>query len=80
MLFTTHHPHHAHAVADQAMLMLGPSEYVYGATHDVLTEANLQRLYEVPMCKVGFQFGGETRETLVPVYPGLRAQGSGSSR
>ncbi|MEJ1962843.1 MAG: ABC transporter ATP-binding protein [Gammaproteobacteria bacterium] len=78
VLFTTHHPHHAHAVAHQAMLMFGESEYACGATAEVLTETNLRRLYEVPMRKVGFEFEGRSLETLVPVYPGLGAAGSRS--
>jgi iron complex transport system ATP-binding protein len=72
VLFTTHHPHHAHAVADQAMLMFGQSDFACGSLPEVLTEANLRRLYDVPMCRVGFEFEGQSRETLVPVYAGLK--------
>lgn len=72
VVFTTHHPHHAHAVADDALLMFGAQDYVCGAIDTVLTEANLHRLYGVPMRRVGFEFEGQAMETLVPVYQGLR--------
>jgi iron complex transport system ATP-binding protein len=71
VVFTSHHPHHAHAVADQALLMYGAGDYVCGAIGAVLTEANLLRLYGVPLRQVGFEFEGRTVETLVPVFAGL---------
>ncbi|SHI08387.1 iron complex transport system ATP-binding protein [Pollutimonas bauzanensis] len=72
VIFTTHHPHHAHAVADQALLMFGAEDYVCGAIDAVLTEANLRRLYGMPLRQVSFEFEGRAMETLVPVFTGLR--------
>jgi iron complex transport system ATP-binding protein len=71
-VFTTHHPHHAHAVADDALLMFGEQDYACGRIDGVLTEENLYRLYGVDMRRVDFEHRGETLATLVPVYPGLR--------
>ena len=67
VVFTTHHPHHALAVADDALLMLGAERFVHGPADAVLTEANLHALYGVEMRRVRFEHAGATVETLVPV-------------
>ena len=68
LLFTTHHPHHAHAVADTTMLMMGEQEYRYGPTEDVITEESLYSLYGVKMKRLQFEYEERTIETFVPVY------------
>lgn len=70
--FTTHHPHHAYAVADEALLMFDNHDHASGAVASVLTEENLCRLYGVEMRHVEFEHDRETLSTFVPVYPGLR--------
>lgn len=67
VIFTTHHPHHALAVADDVMLMLGPSRYVWGAAREVMSEENLTELYGVPLKRVAFEHQGRRLETLAPV-------------
>ena len=69
VLFTTHHPHHALAVADHALLMLGGERFVSGAAGEVLNEENLRALYGVDIRHLFFEHGGEQRGTLVPVLP-----------
>jgi iron complex transport system ATP-binding protein len=71
VVITTHHPHHAHAVADTTMLMMGSEESLCGPTDEVVTEANLFRLYGVVLKRVQFEVGGASVETFVPLYPGL---------
>jgi len=71
IIFTTHHPHHAYAVADDVLLMLGEQEYCCGPVKETLTEANLRRLYEASLRCVSFEHQGETVTTLVPVYEGI---------
>jgi iron complex transport system ATP-binding protein len=66
--FTTHHPHHALAVADTTMLMLGEKEYLSGPTRDVMTEERLHGLYGVELKRLQFEHKGRTIETFVPVY------------
>jgi iron complex transport system ATP-binding protein len=66
--FTTHHPHHAHAVADTTMLMLGEREFLCGPTDEVITEKHLYALYGVDMKHLRFEHKGRTVETFVPVY------------
>lgn len=67
VVFTTHHPHHALAVADDALLMLSEAEFACGPTAEVLTEENLHALYGVPLRRLAFEHGGRVVETFAPV-------------
>jgi iron complex transport system ATP-binding protein len=67
IVFTTHHPHHALAVADNVLLMLSESDFACGADGEVLTEENLRSLYGVDLKRIIFEHGGKTVQTLVPV-------------
>jgi iron complex transport system ATP-binding protein len=67
VVLTTHHPHHALAIADQVLLMLGGAKYANGPAAEVLNEKNLHALYGVDIRLVLFEHEGEMRETLVPV-------------
>jgi iron complex transport system ATP-binding protein len=69
VVFTTHHPHHALAVADEVLLMLGEKKFACGKAGQVLTEANLHTLYGVDLKLLPFEHKGTTHETLVPVLP-----------
>jgi iron complex transport system ATP-binding protein len=68
IVMATHHPNHALAVADDALLMLNDTEYVTGATGDVLTETHLERLYGVPMKRLTLEHAGGVIETLAPLW------------
>ncbi len=68
IIMTTHHPHHALAVADDALLMLGVDDYVAGPAKSVLTEDNLGKLYGVPIKRLAFEHQGQTIETLTPIH------------
>jgi len=61
---TTHHPHHALAIADDVLLMMGPQEYRFGPAREVLTEAALERLYGVPLRRITLDDG---TDTIVPL-------------
>jgi iron complex transport system ATP-binding protein len=69
VVLTTHHPHHALAVADHALLMLGEAEHTCGAAADVLNEANLLALYGLPLRRLAFEHEGRRIETFAPVFP-----------
>jgi len=75
VVFTTHHPHHAHTVADTTMLMLGEREFLSGPTKDVMTEERLHALYGVDLKRLQFEHKGLMRETFVPVY-GVKSPGN----
>lgn len=49
IVFTTHLPQHAAAVADDALMMLGPEEHLFGPVDRVLNEESLTRLYGLPV-------------------------------
>ena len=69
IIMTTHHPHHALAVADDAFLMMGETQYVVGPSSEVLTEENLTKLYGSAMKRVAFEHEGREVETLTPILP-----------
>jgi iron complex transport system ATP-binding protein len=70
--FSTHLPSHALHVADEALLMYGPSEHVQGPVDMVLSEVNLTRLYGVPVRRVSLTPTSRTAvEAVVPLF-GLR--------
>lgn len=68
VIFTTHHPHHAQAVADEALLMLEGPSYVSGPVTEVLSEDNLRALYGVAMRRVAFEHEGVAQTAMVPVF------------
>lgn len=65
ILFSTHLPQHALCIAEEALLMLGVEEHLQGAADAVMTEANLARLYGIPIHRA--RVGG-TVEAVVPVF------------
>ncbi len=66
VIFTTHHPHHALAIADVALLMLGGDRFELGTAAEVLTESRLSALYGVPLKRLTFVHDGQSFETVVP--------------
>ncbi len=52
IVFTTHDPNHAIAVADDALLLLPDGGRLVGAVDDVVSEENICRLYGAPMRQV----------------------------
>ncbi|MBK5959452.1 iron ABC transporter ATP-binding protein [Rhodoplanes elegans] len=66
IVFTTHHPDHALAVADTVLMMAGAP--VFGPASETLDETNLARLYGVPVRRVTITSDGETIEATVPVH------------
>jgi iron complex transport system ATP-binding protein len=71
VLFTTHHPEHALGIAEQTLLMLRDGTHIHGGSSDVLTEANLSRMYGVPIRRIDFNAGQEQTTAIVPLH-GLR--------
>ncbi|MDO5092922.1 MAG: ABC transporter ATP-binding protein [Propionibacteriaceae bacterium] len=54
-VMTTHHPDHAFAVADRALLLNGEEEYSYGSPDEVLTGESISKLYGVRSLVVPYQ-------------------------
>jgi iron complex transport system ATP-binding protein len=68
VILTTHHPHHALAVADRSLLMIDSNRCVCGLSQEVLNSDNLYRLYGVPLKLLEFDYEGEKISTLVPIF------------
>ncbi|MGG6894289.1 ABC transporter ATP-binding protein [Rhizobium sp. BR 315] len=66
--FTTHQPNHAVAVADKVLLMLDQAKAVFGSTDDVMTEANLEALYGVPVRSTVLASGELMETAFVPLF------------
>jgi iron complex transport system ATP-binding protein len=82
IIMTTHHPL---AIADDALLMLGESDYAAGCVAEVLTEKNLAALYGVALKRVVFEHQGRSIETFAPILPMIERasrewQDSGAAR
>jgi iron complex transport system ATP-binding protein len=71
IVMTTHHPHHALAIADEALLMLGERDYAAGPAAEVLSEKNLTALYGVPLKRVTFDHEGRNLATFAPILSGI---------
>ncbi|SEK85142.1 iron complex transport system ATP-binding protein [Kosakonia sacchari] len=74
VVFTTHDPTHALQVAHQTLLLLPGRQWLAGETQQLLSEANLQSAYGLPVRRI------ELAETtaLVPLFR-LRRQKTGSA-
>lgn len=55
VIFTTHNPNHAHAIADKTLILYDDLSYKFGNTDDVLTPSNLTKLYDVRVESVKFK-------------------------
>lgn len=74
IIFTTHEPNHALAVADDALLMLPDGKYINGPVDEMITLSNLERLYGVSMREVDLNSGaGQRRRAVLPAFIGADA-------
>lgn len=76
ILFSTHLPQHALHAADEAILMMGAGVTIEGPTSSVLTEANLEALYGIPVRRIRLAEGGDA---VLPVF-GHAARDGGQPR
>ncbi|ATQ71004.1 MULTISPECIES: ABC transporter ATP-binding protein [Methylosinus] len=72
VVMTTHQPHHALAVADDALLMRGEGDYLAGKARDILTEESLRSLYRAPLKRLAFEHEGVEVETIAPILTPTR--------
>lgn len=70
VVFTTHFPQHALHVADKALLMYGGADHLFGPAGEVLSEAHLSRLYDLPVRRLDYAHDGAPQATVVPVFTG----------
>jgi len=68
ILFTTHDPSHAALAADNTLLLLPQTQWVFGATAEVLSEENLQRAYGVMVKYLHVTHQGRDYRILAPLF------------
>lgn len=68
VLFSTHQPEHAQAIATRVALLYGPGDLRVGQTDACLDEASLSELYGVPLRRVRFTEDGTERHRIIPLY------------
>lgn len=68
LLATTHHPEHALHVADEAVLMYGPTEVETGDAAELLTGDRLSALYGIDVRIARVDQDGHSRRVLVTDY------------
>ncbi|MGO4568305.1 ABC transporter ATP-binding protein [Rhizobium sp. 2YAF20] len=66
--FTTHQPNHAMAVADRTLMMLDQARIIFGATDEVMNQANLEDLYGIPVRSARLGSGDVEETVFVPVF------------
>lgn len=72
VMFSTHQPNHAHAVADRALLLGAAGQHQIGPCAGVLTAENLSPLFDLAIERVALEIDGRQFETLVPLYRSQR--------
>jgi iron complex transport system ATP-binding protein len=70
IVFTTHLPQHASAVADDALMLYGAEDHIFGPVGEALNEENLGRLYGIPVRIVAVEsgIGGRMVSGVVPLF------------
>lgn len=68
VIFSTHQPNHAHAVADRALLLGAAGQHLLGNCQQVLTAENLSPLFHLPIERVCVDYAGNQMQALVPLY------------
>lgn len=52
IVFSTHQPNHALAIADKTLILMPDLSYAFGKTSDILTEDRLKKLYSIDIKEV----------------------------
>lgn len=68
VLLTTHHPDHALYLADSVVLMGGPDDIRSGPAADLLTDAELSRLYGLDVQTITYDQSGGKRQAIITRY------------
>ncbi len=68
ILFTTHQPQHALAIADKAILLMQDNISIGGPVSDVLNEETLSDLYGVKLHRVTAKNGEMCEEGFMPIF------------
>lgn len=72
VIFTTHNPQHALAVADHALALHPGGRIEGGPVTDVLAEERLSDLYAMPIRRADIAHHGRTLQAVIPVFEGCQ--------
>lgn len=70
LIFSTHHPNHALAVADHVLLMYRGT-YEFGEKEKILTEEKLSQLFEIPILRTELTYNDRRFGDFVPAFSAL---------
>ncbi|WP_169777928.1 ATP-binding cassette domain-containing protein [Campylobacter curvus] len=68
IVFTTHQPNHALAVANNTLILKNDLSYEFGKSHDVLTDENLSSLYDVDVRTINFSLNGAQIPSITQIF------------
>jgi iron complex transport system ATP-binding protein len=74
VMFSTHQPAHACAVADNTLLLGHEGQHHLGACDEVLTSGRLSALFQLPIERISLETNGQRHSTLVPLYHSQRKE------
>lgn len=68
LLFSSHYPQHALHIADRALLLFADGGYQFGRCGEVLTEAGLAQLYQIPVALTSVTRGNRHTRGVTPLF------------
>ncbi len=68
IIFTTHQPNHALAVADRALILHSDLSFKFGATKEIVTEKEQEKLYDIKIKNISLKLEKKQIITSVPIY------------
>ena len=68
IVFTTHQPNHALAVADNTLILKNDLSYTFGKSDEILTDRNLTSLYGVDIRRTEFEFKNSKIPSVAQIF------------
>jgi len=70
VIFTTHQPNHALAVADKTLMMMGDLSFEIGTNKEVITKEHLSKLYGINVELLELDWNGTVVQSATPIFSG----------
>lgn len=68
VIFTTHQPNHALAVADKTLMMMSDLSFEIGSNKEVMTKENLSKLYGISVELLDINWEGSIVQSATPIF------------
>lgn len=68
VIFTTHQPNHALAVADKTLMMMKDLSFKIGSNKEVITKENLSKLYGISVELLDINWDGNIVQSATPIF------------